>query len=337
MAGIIKKITALAVAAVTAGALGLGAAAEVVETAPETALPEVYCPVNDDPEFPFNIELDIAENSVSYIDLDEPVYGIERVLDEKALDFGMRVSLKDEFKDFENYTLELFTADYSDKLFSQSVGTDESIFVPNMSTVTGYKINTSLNSEALTAYYCWQFTVRAELDSTVVVDLFYQFAGTEGDMATYEDYLDENDSQNYALNQYDTLPLETVMKATINNNDSDYFAIKTSSDPSGNNTGVANLSFIFKLTPAAKINLEFFSNDNYSIGTFQTTDKTSLFMLKFGNLKKIQHINSALTPTAPRPFRTKLLRRAVSARHGSVSTRLKTAVRLIGTLKSLIP
>lgn len=92
-----KRITALALAAVTAGALGLSAAAEVEETTAEPIDLEVYCPTNEDPEFPFCLDINVMPGSIQYIDLDEPVYGFERVLDEEALDFDVSFSLKDEY------------------------------------------------------------------------------------------------------------------------------------------------------------------------------------------------------------------------------------------------
>ncbi len=250
MTRIFKKITALAMAAVTAGALGLGAAAEAVETVPETALPEVYCPVNDDPEFPFNIELDIAENSVRYIDLDEPVYGFESILDEEALDFKMNVSLKDEFKDFESYKFELFTSDYSDKLFSQSAGNGETITVPDMLTAKGYKLSATLKSDSLTADYGGQFSIQVELDSTVVVDLFYQLAGMEGSAAPYVNEVQENDAANNNIETPDYLGYAGI-DASIMTGDVDYFKYKVPEwiGDDGEEVidrGVANITFCFK-------------------------------------------------------------------------------------------
>lgn len=284
-----KRITALALAAVTAGALGLGAAAEAVEGAPETALPEVYCPVNDDPEFPFNIELDIAENSISYINLDEPVYGIKSILDGETLDFKMNVSLKDEFMDYESYTFELFTADYSDKLFSQSAGNSETITVPDMSTAKGYKLSAALKSESLTAYYGGQFTIQVELDSTVVVDLFYQLAGMEGDAAPYENNLQESEPGNNNESRPDDLYSDRTMKAETIKGDVDYFTYwcpnkltGSGDDDEIDDSGMVNIEFTLNVPAWSKMRIEILDEDGNVIRSIKP-ESSSIYYLKINN------------------------------------------------------
>ena len=217
-----KRITALALAAVTAGAMGLGAAAEAAENKAEPTEIKVYCPVNEDTEFPFNIELDFDQNSIQYVDFDEPVYGFESILDGEALDFSMNVSLKDEFKDFESYSFELFTLDYSEKLFSGKAESEEMITVSDMSTAKGYKLSAALESDSLTSYYGGQFSIQVELDSTVVVDLFYQFTGMEGDAAPYYNEANENDDRNNSFDTPDSVNALGVRATTITG-DVDHF------------------------------------------------------------------------------------------------------------------
>ncbi len=192
------------------------------ETA-ENAQLEVYCPTNDDSEFPFNFDIDVDPASVRYIDLDEPVYGIEKVLDEVALDFDVKFSLKDEFKDFDSYSFQVFNSDYTEELVSEHLESGEVFTIPGLSVGTGYKISMALESEPLTTYYGGQFTIQAELDSTLAVDLFYQLAAMEGNAAPYVNSDKENDGSNNYETSPDTLHNDTPMIGSSTTSDRDYF------------------------------------------------------------------------------------------------------------------
>lgn len=288
---IFKRITALALAAVIAGAMGLGAAAEIAENEAEPTEIEVYCPVNEDPEFPFNIELDFVQSSIRYVDYDEPVYGFESILDGEALDFSMNVSLKDEFKDLGSYSFELFSSDYSDKLFSGSAESEEVLSIPDMSIAKGYKLSAELYSDSLSAYYGGQFTIQVELDSTVVVDLFYQLSHMDGEASEYTTYIFEKEPSNNSITACDWLWDYKEMVATIDNDDTDHFQFGSGNKVSDDDmdvedrTGVANLTFSITSLSNVKFRLEFFDMNNRSIGVFQSKSATRVMFCRLNNVE----------------------------------------------------
>ncbi|MDE7229883.1 MAG: hypothetical protein K2N56_05320 [Oscillospiraceae bacterium] len=141
---------------------------------------EVYCPINEDSKFPYNLYIDVHQDSIWYIDLDEPLYGFERVIDKDALSFDARFSLKDDYKQrFDNYTFKVFSGDYSEDIASENLQSSESVFLSGLSLATGYKISFALRSDSLNLYYGGHFYVQAELNSTLSVDLFYALSSTE--------------------------------------------------------------------------------------------------------------------------------------------------------------
>lgn len=219
---IFKRIMAFALAAVTAGAMGSGATAEVLQSSPEPEKLDVYCPTNEDAEFPFYMDIDVYEDTIQYIELDEPIYGLERLLDEEVLEFDVNFSLKDEYKSFDNYTFTVFNADYSEKLASKHLESGEVVNLTGLSTGDGYKISMTLESDTLNAYYGGQFTIQAELDGTLAVDLFYMLAGMDGEAAPYVYENPEGEPKNNNKQTPDIIN-HLGIKAYTQKDDVDYF------------------------------------------------------------------------------------------------------------------
>lgn len=266
-------------AAVTTGALGLSAAAEVSETIPETATLEVYCPTNDDPDFPFELDINVYENSIRYITVDKPVYGFERFLDRDALEFDANFSLKDEYNCFDHYSLEIYSADYSTKIFDMHEESGGVISVPDLSIAEGYKFSMMLESKTQKASYGGQFILQVELDSSISIDLFYQLSNMEGDVNYYASEYYENDSKNNNYNTPDILLHDKVMNGTVKSGDTDYFMYSSGNkvsddDPEEDDrTGVANLQFSINITglpSGKKVYLDLFDQNGKIIGSFES-------------------------------------------------------------------
>lgn len=260
-----KKLAALFLAAAMAALSATAYADEAVETTEEPQTLEVYCPgANEDPEFPFSFDIDVDPSTISYIDLDEPLYGFEQLLDEEALDFDVRFALKEEYKDFDSFEFQVLDADYTEEIAAGTFQNDEVFTIPGLSIGTGYKISIALISETLTAYYGGQFTIQAELDSTLSVDLFYQLAAMEGEAAPYEvcDY--ENDAENNTRSGADILRNNTPVSGTTSLTDSDYYEFVTP-----NNSKFARVTFTIKAPTGGSRRIEITNNE---IGFHKTVD-----------------------------------------------------------------
>ncbi len=287
---VFKRITATALTVIMLSLSVMSTAFATNETAEDSHLVEVYCPVNDDPEFPLNIELDFNEESIRYVDLEETVLGFEKMLDGDTLDFEMNVSLKDGFKSFDSYTLQILNADYSDEVVSKSANGGEVISVSGLDIGKGYKLNAMLKSDSAEADYAGQFTIQIEWNSMVVVDLFYQLAHLEGDGVAYAAVLNENDNRNNTISGGDNLLHGVTMVGTICSNDVDYFryssANKVSEDDpdEDDRTGVANLSFSLSLNSSAKICIEFFDENDNFVRKYETKDKTNTIFCRLANV-----------------------------------------------------
>ena len=141
---------------------------------------KVNCPINEDPKFPYNLYIDVHQDSIKYIDLDRPLYGIERIIDEEALTFDVRFSLKDDFKQrYDNYTFKVFSGDYSEDIASEHLQSSEAVNLSGLSHAKGYKISLILRSDSLNLYYGGEFCVQVELGGSLSVDLFYAISNTE--------------------------------------------------------------------------------------------------------------------------------------------------------------
>ncbi len=170
----VKILSSFALAAVLTCTGVAAQADEVMNTMTVEETLNIYCSTNDDSEFPFYTALDVMPESIQYINLEKPIYGFESVLDDNKLDFNVNFSLKDEYNNFDSYDFQVFNADYSKTLVSESLKNDDVLTLHELSLGTEYKINMTLQSDNLTANYVGQFTIQAELDGTLVIDLFYQ-------------------------------------------------------------------------------------------------------------------------------------------------------------------
>lgn len=242
-----RTIASLAMAGVMAFT-GAGAyAEEAIGTMTEPRSLDVYCLTNDDPEFPFNFDIDVSPESIRFVELEEPIYGFESLLDEEALVFDVKFSLKDEYLDFDGYRFGVYNADYTEEIASEYLESGEVFTIPGLALGTGYKIDMTLESETLTAYYGGQFVIQAELDSTLAVDLFYQLADMEGEGAPYATESYENDSRNST--QPDILMPDRPMNASTTKGDIDLFSfliphnMTGSSDDDEEIPGVAMVEF----------------------------------------------------------------------------------------------
>lgn len=228
--------------------------------------------------------------SVQYIDLEEPVYGFEKMLNGDVLDFEMNISLKEDFKFFDNYELQIFNADYSEEVFTNAAKCEETLSVSELSVGKGYKFNVILGSDSVTASYAGQFTIQIEWSSTLVVDLFYRLANLEGDGAAYASDLQEHDDRNDSITGADVLLHNKKMFGTIKSGDVDYFSYSSANkvseeDPEEDDrTGVANLDFTLTLTPGANICMEFFDENNTSVRKYETKGKSSKIYCRLANI-----------------------------------------------------
>lgn len=285
----IKKIISGLLAAVMLS-LSIAESAAAAENAETSPLLDVFCPVNDDSDFPLNIDFVFFEESIQYVDLEEPVYGFESLLNGDVLDFEMNISLKEDFKFFDNYELQIFNADYSEEVFTDAAKGEETLSVSELSVGKGYKFNVILESDSLTASYAGQFTIQIEWSSTLVVDLFYRLADIEGDGVAYADEYQEHDDRNNSITGADVLLHNRKMSGTIKSGDVDYFSYSSANkvseeDPEEDDrTGVANLEFTLTLTPGAKICMEFFDENNKSVRKYETQGKSSKIYCRLANI-----------------------------------------------------
>lgn len=232
---------------------------EVVEITEEPQTLEVYCPgANEDPEFPFSFDIDVDPSTISYIDLDEPPYGFEQLLDEEALDFDVRFALKDEYKNFDSFEFQVLDADYTEEIAAGTFQNDEVFTIPGLSIGTTYKLSMVLNSETLTAYYGGQFTIQAELDSTLAVDLFYQLANIDGDSSLYVSIYSETESNNSESVADEARNGAMIEGHLYDYSDVDYFYFYTPSSNSGN---VATVDISLSVPKGLMIDMEVYSLD----------------------------------------------------------------------------
>lgn len=136
-----------------------------------------------------------------------------------------------------------------------------------------------LYCETLTAYYGGQFTIQAELDSTLAVDLFYQLASMEGDAKPYEVSDHENNSTNDNANTPDTLRNNIPMIGTCSGLDKDHFKFTTEH----NNRKVAKVTFSLKVPTGSGYTIEVTNsaiNFHKIIGSGVSSAKT-LFITAF--------------------------------------------------------
>lgn len=64
---------------------------------------KIDCYVDDEEKFAFNINFDIHEDSIKYIDIDEEIFGVDRFIDDSALRFDILFTVKDEFREKYKY------------------------------------------------------------------------------------------------------------------------------------------------------------------------------------------------------------------------------------------
>lgn len=286
-----KFISALAMAATLVFSSTAAYAEEAVSTAAEPQSLETYCPTNDDEEFPFNMEINVMPGSIQYIDLEEPIYGYESVLDEEALIFDVNFSLKDEFKIFDGYEFQVFSSDYSEVIASEYLEMDEVFTLPGLSIGEGYKIGMTLESESLTASYGGQFVIQAEWNGSLSVDLFYQLANTEGEAAPYVDEYNETEPKNNTISGWDPLLHGRIMNGSTSSGDVDYFKSAAPIKYMDNDmdvedrTGVVNLEYTLDLTPGAEICIEFFDENNKSIRKYETGKSVTHIFCRFANVE----------------------------------------------------
>lgn len=284
----LKKLAALFLAAAMVCVSATAYADEVVEITEEPQTLEVYCPgANEDPEFPFSFDIDVDPSTISYIDLDEPLYGFEQLLDEEALDFDVRFALKDEYKNFDSFEFQVLDADYTEEIAAGTFQNDEVFTIPGLSIGTGYKISIALISETLTAYYGGQFTIQAELDSTLAVDLFYQLGYMEGEAAVYNNICRESRSGGNSLATAQTLAYDQLTVGSVVKGQDDYYNLNSGSyaDPDEEGqTGIVNLLFNISLAPKSIVKLEFFDENNKSVKTFEPTVATYQLFCRFANV-----------------------------------------------------
>lgn len=274
-----KKFAAICLAAAMACVSATAYADEVIETTAQPQTLEVYCPgANDDPEFPFNFDIDVDPSSISYIDLDEPIYGFERLLDREALDFDVKFTLKDEYKDFDSYEFQVLDADYTEEIAAGVFENDEVFTIPGLEIGMGYNIRMTLKSEQMTAYYVGQFVTQAEFDSTLATDLFYQLADVKGEAALYVINDTENDSRNNNPNTPDEIKIDHAMVGTVPMGDVDYYYIHIPKQAKG----IANLSLTVNPPSDGSIIIEFVNDVNKTKSI--VTHSGGSYLSRFPNL-----------------------------------------------------
>ena len=160
----IKKIISSLLAAVMLS-LSIAESSAAAENAETPPLVDVFCPVNDDSDFPFNIDVDVVKDSINYIYLDEPIYGFDYILNDDLLDLKMIFSLKEDYYDW--YDFRIFNYDYSSEIFSEFAVKDKSISISGMSVDETYKFSADLNSCCTSTEIVGEFTIHAELDGSL--------------------------------------------------------------------------------------------------------------------------------------------------------------------------
>ena len=290
-----KLISALAMAGVLAFTSTAVYAEEAASTVSEQQTLETYIPTNDDEEFPFNMEINVMPESIQYIELDEPIYGFERILDSEALVFDVEFSLKDEFKDFDRYEFQVYSSDYSEEIASEYLEKDEVLTLSGLSIGTGYKLSMKLETEPLTASYGGQFVIQAEWGGSLAVDLFYQLAHMEGDAAPFANEMEESDTKNVNknanINTPDNIVLGRDMVGWITAGDEDYFMFgipnKVSEDDPDeiDLSGIANVSLTIEIPMGKDLQVDFYDKNNNI--TFSYKAKTKMISHIIPNLSQL--------------------------------------------------
>ncbi len=142
-------------------------------------------PTNDDAEFPLSIYADIADDSIQYKELEEPLYNFTTALNTEVLDVDLIFSLKEEYQSFTNYELTICNDDYSTVLFSSESESGGDIIFRDFSVDQTYSFQVVLSNDSSKAEFVGQFYSAIELDSTFAMDLSYQLSLVEGDTSTF--------------------------------------------------------------------------------------------------------------------------------------------------------
>ncbi len=135
----------------------------------EYGVPRIYIPVNSDLDYPLNIRLEIDPDSIKFNKADEPVYGFDEFLDQETLDFVMKVSLKEGFYKYNKCTLNL-------NGYTATIEGDGVAEFPASVINGGGQFPIELLSDDMECDYGSILNIVVELDSTVVVEAFYQVA-----------------------------------------------------------------------------------------------------------------------------------------------------------------
>lgn len=213
----------------------------------DSMITNIVCPSNDDPDFPFDIDIDVAKNSINYIYLDEPIYGFDHILNDDLLDVSMVFSLKEDYLDYDWYDLQILNPDYSSEIFSDSAEKDQSISISGISVGKTYKFNADLNSCSVSSEFVGEFTIQSELDGSLSIDCFYQQSLCEGGITTYTAPNDENDVYSGLQNGVSTVG--TLPDA--NDEDSFWFDV-----PQSVPGGVVNLDISLSVPSGISISME---------------------------------------------------------------------------------
>ncbi len=135
----------------------------------EYGIPRVFIPTNDDTNYPLNIWLDIDPDSISFKKYDEPVYGFEEYLDGDNLEFVLNISLKENFYKYD-------TCELSVDGYEVTIDKDGAARVPGLKIGDGGQLSVTLLTDTEECDYASTFNIQAELDSTIVVEIFYGLA-----------------------------------------------------------------------------------------------------------------------------------------------------------------
>lgn len=152
-------------------------------------------PTNDDAEFPLSICADIADDSIQYDELEEPLYDFTTALNTEVLDVDLIFSLKEEYRFFTNYELIICNDDYNSVLFSSESESGDDVIFGDFSVNQTYSFQVVLSNDSSKAGYVGQFYSAIELDSTFSMDLSYQLSLVEGDISTFSEPVIEDEDE----------------------------------------------------------------------------------------------------------------------------------------------
>jgi len=133
--------------------------------------------------FPMNVWIDINKDSVFYNDFEVPVYGFDKELDAKRLEFDMFMSLKSYFGDCDGYEVRVFANDptgetpldmHSQIFGPETADKDGVIRVPELKAgnYDGYRLVAGLIKDGVTVRkFSADFVIAVEIDGSVTIDM----------------------------------------------------------------------------------------------------------------------------------------------------------------------